>query len=61
MNKIIVDLHVPLGTMQVASIYVPLNRVKRAEDVTILRPFDIKALQIEGHSRSVLCLLLEIV
>jgi hypothetical protein len=46
MNRIVVDLQVPLGTLQVASIYVPLSRVKRAEDVAILRPFDMKALQI---------------
>jgi len=46
-NKIIVDLQVPLGTMQVTSIYVPLSRVKRAEDVAILRPFDMKVLQIQ--------------
>ena len=46
MNKIVVDLQVPLGTSQVASIYVPLSRVKRAEDVAILRPFDMKVLQI---------------
>jgi len=36
MNKIIVDLQVPLATKEVASIYVPLSRVKRAEDVAIL-------------------------
>ncbi len=48
MNKIIVDLQVPLATMQVASIYVPLSRVKRAEDVAILRPFDMKVLQIQS-------------
>ncbi len=40
MNKIVVDLQVPLGTLKVASIYVPLSRVKRVEDVAILRPFD---------------------
>jgi len=40
MNKIVVDLQVPLGTSQVASVYVPLSRVKRAEDIVILRPFD---------------------
>ena len=45
MNKIVVDLQVPLGTLQVASIHVPLSRVKRAEDIAILRPFDIKVLQ----------------
>ncbi len=46
MNKINVDLQVPLGTKQVASIYVPLSRVKRAEDVAILRSFDMNLLQI---------------
>ncbi|CAF1563349.1 unnamed protein product [Rotaria magnacalcarata] len=46
MNKIVVDLQVPLGTMQVVSIYVPLSRVKKAEDVAILRPFALKVLQI---------------
>jgi hypothetical protein len=46
MNKIVVDLQVPLGTLQVASIYVPLSRVKRAEDIAILRPFDMKVLQV---------------
>ncbi|CAF2847168.1 unnamed protein product [Rotaria sp. Silwood2] len=46
MNKIVVDLRVPLRTLQVASVYVPLSRVKKAEDVVILRPFDMKALQV---------------
>ena len=49
MNKIVVVLQVPVGTLQVASIYVPLSRVKRAEDVAILRPFDMKILQVR-HS-----------
>jgi hypothetical protein len=34
MNKIVIDLQVPIGTLQVASIYVPLSRVKRVEDIT---------------------------
>jgi hypothetical protein len=46
MNKIVVDLQIPPGTLQVASRYLPLSRVKRGEDLTILRPFDIKVLQI---------------
>jgi len=46
MNKIVVDLQVPLKTSQVAPIYLPLSRVKRAEDVVILRPFEMKVLQI---------------
>ena len=36
MNKIVVNLHVPVGTLQVASIYLPLIRVKRVEDLVIL-------------------------
>jgi len=50
MNKIVVDLQVPIGTLQVASIYVPLSRVKRAEDIVILRPFDMKVLQVRPTS-----------
>ncbi|CAF1264705.1 unnamed protein product [Adineta ricciae] len=46
MNKIVVDLQVPLQTLQVASVYVPLSRVKRAEDTVILRPFDMKVLPV---------------
>jgi hypothetical protein len=46
MIKIVVDLQVRVGTFQIASIYVPLSRVKRAEDVAILRPFDMKVLQV---------------
>ena len=50
MNKIVVDLQVPLGTLQVALIYVPLSRVKRAEDIVLLRPFDMKVLQVRPSS-----------
>ena len=50
MNRIVVDLQVPLGTLQVASIYVPLSRVKTAEDIAILRPFDMKVLQVRPSS-----------
>ncbi len=46
MSKIVVNLQVPLGTLQVASIYVPYNRVKRAKDVAILRLFDMKVVQV---------------
>ena len=50
MGKIVVDLQLPPTASQVASIYVPLNRVKRAEDLAILRPFDMKVLQIRPSS-----------
>ena len=46
MNKIVVDLQVPPLTLQVASVYVPLSRVKMGQDVAILRPFDMKILQV---------------
>jgi len=46
MGKIVVDLQLPPTASQVASIYVLLSRVKRAEDLAILRPFDMKVLQI---------------
>jgi len=36
MTRIVVDLQAPLGALQVTSIYVPLSRVKKADDVTIL-------------------------
>ncbi|CAF1371764.1 unnamed protein product [Adineta ricciae] len=50
MNKIVVDLQVPPGTLQVASIYVPLSRVKKGDDIVILRPFDMKVLQVQPSS-----------
>ena len=46
MGKIVVDVQLPPTASQVASTYVPLSRVKRAEDLAILRPFDMKVLQI---------------
>ncbi|CAF1656296.1 unnamed protein product [Adineta ricciae] len=50
MNKILVDLQVPPGALQVASIYVPLSRVKKEDDIVILRPFDMKVLQVQPSS-----------
>ena len=44
MGKIVVDLQLAPTASQVASTYVPLSRVKRAEDLAILRPFDMKVL-----------------
>ena len=46
MGKIVVELQLPPTASQVASIYVPLSRIKRAQDLAILRPFDMKVLQI---------------
>ena len=46
MEKIVVDLQLSPTASQVASTYVPLSWIKRAEDLAILRPFDMKVLQI---------------
>ena len=50
MNKIVVDLQVPLGALQVVSIYVPFSRVKKADDVAILRSSHMKVLQLRPSS-----------
>ena len=50
MNKTVVDLQVPLGALQVVSIYVPFSRVKKAEDVAILRSSHMKVLQLRPSS-----------
>jgi len=47
MGKIIVDLVMPPGPVEVASAYVPLSRVKRLDDLVILRPFEFSALQVK--------------
>jgi hypothetical protein len=54
MIKIVVDLQVRVVTLQVASIYVHLSRVKRAEDVAILGPFDMKVLQVRHSPAQIL-------
>ena len=45
--KIIIDLNMPPGMVEVASCYVPLSRVKHLADIAILRDFDISALRIK--------------
>ena len=45
--KIIIDLNMPPGMVEVASSYVPLSRVKQLADIAILRDFDISALRIK--------------
>lgn len=45
--KIIIDLNMPPGIVEVASAYVPLSRVKQLGDIAILRDFDISALRIK--------------
>ena len=47
LRKIFVDLVTPPGSIEVASIYVPLSRVKRLEDLLIMRPFELSSLQVK--------------
>ncbi|CAF1653105.1 unnamed protein product, partial [Adineta ricciae] len=42
--KIVIDLNMPPGTVEVASAYVPLSRVQRLSDLVILQDFSIDAL-----------------
>lgn len=50
LSKIIVDLVTPPGPMELASIYVPLSRVKRLQDLVILRPFPQDVLQLRPNN-----------
>lgn len=47
LHKIIIDLVMPPGPIEVASAYVPLSRVKRLDDLVILRPFEFASLQVK--------------
>jgi ATP-dependent exoDNAse (exonuclease V) alpha subunit len=47
LSKIIIDLVMPPGPVEVASAYVPLSRVKRLDDLLIIRPFEFTALQVK--------------
>lgn len=47
LSKIIIDLVMPPGPVEVASAYVPLSRVKRLDDLVILRPFAFASLQVK--------------
>ncbi len=47
LGKVIIDLVVPPGPVEIASTYVPLSRVKRLEDLLILRPFKFETLQVK--------------
>ncbi|CAF4936488.1 unnamed protein product, partial [Rotaria sp. Silwood2] len=47
LGKIIVDLVMPPGPLEVASVYVPLSRVKRLDDLLIIRPFEFATLQVK--------------
>lgn len=45
--KIVIDLNMPPGMVEVASAYVPLSRVQQLTDLIILQDFNISALQVK--------------
>ena len=45
--KIVIDLNMPSGIVEVASVDIPLSCVQRLDNLVILRDFDIKALQVK--------------
>ena len=45
--KIVIDLNMPLGIVEVAPVDALLSRVQRLDDLVILQDFDIKALQVK--------------
>jgi hypothetical protein len=45
--KIVIDLNMPPGMVEVASAYVPLSRVKQLTDLVILQDFSIDVLQVK--------------
>ncbi|CAF3692143.1 unnamed protein product, partial [Rotaria socialis] len=47
LGKIIIDLVMPPGPVEVASVYLPLSRVKWLDDLMIIRPFEFAALQVK--------------
>ncbi|CAF1263342.1 unnamed protein product [Rotaria sp. Silwood1] len=53
LGKIIVDLVMPSGPLEVASVYVPLSRVKRLDDLLIIRPFEFATLQVKPSTAQI--------
>ncbi|CAF1473101.1 unnamed protein product [Rotaria sordida] len=53
LGKIIVDLVMPPDPLKLASIYVPLSRVKRLDDLLIIRPFEFATLQVKPSTAQI--------
>ena len=51
--KIVIDLNMPPGMVEVASAYVPLSRVQRLTDLVILQDFSVSALQVKPSKRQI--------
>ncbi|CAF4085462.1 unnamed protein product [Rotaria sordida] len=43
----------PPGPLEVASVYVPLSRVKRLDDILIIRPFEFATLQVKPSTAQI--------
>ncbi|CAF5172901.1 unnamed protein product, partial [Rotaria sp. Silwood1] len=41
------------GPLEVASVYVPLSRVKRLDDLLIIRPFEFATLQVKPSTAQI--------
>ncbi|CAF1541612.1 unnamed protein product [Rotaria sordida] len=53
LDKIIVDLVMPPGPLKLASVYVPLSRVKRLDGLLIIRPFEFATLQVKPSTAQI--------
>ncbi|CAF1366020.1 unnamed protein product [Rotaria sp. Silwood1] len=53
LGNIIVDLVMPPGPIELASVYVPLSRVKRLDDLLIIRPFEFGTLQVKPSTAKI--------
>jgi len=51
--KIVIDLNMPPGVVEVASAYVPLSRVQQLTDLVVLQDFSITALQVKPSKRQI--------
>ncbi|CAF1325443.1 unnamed protein product [Rotaria sordida] len=53
LDKIIVDLVMPPDPIELASVYVPLSRVKRLDDLLIIRSFEFATLQVKPSTTQI--------
>jgi hypothetical protein len=51
--KIVIDLNMPPGFVEVASAYVPLSRVQQLTDLVILQDFSVTALQVKPSKKQI--------
>ena len=51
--KMVIDLNMPPGIVEVASAYMPLSRVQQLTDLVILQDFSINALRVKPSKRQI--------